>query len=156
MKKCQQWELYDAERDVPHGKWFASTDEAEAWISEIRETLWFRDNFPTVQRFELHPRSVNDGSVGTFIPLDGVVLAEMASEHLNNLIICHEVSHGLAAARYQSRSHDPWFARIYLELVWHMLGTETYEALRASFDQHGIDHDPGPESTHAMRKAIIL
>jgi hypothetical protein len=49
----------------------------------------------------------------------------------------------LASARFDSRSHDPWFARIYLELVYSCVGHETYQALKSAFDAYGVDHDVG-------------
>lgn len=157
MKRCQQFELYASEIGVPRGPRFDSAQEAEAWISEVRETRWFQDNFPNVRFFEFHARDRRRReSVGAFVPLDHTVLCELLPEHLNALDACHEAAHGLAEARYDSHAHDPWFARIYLELVYLMLGSSTYDTLREAFVRGGIDHDPGPECSHALRGAIAL
>lgn len=46
----------------------------------------------------------------------------------------------LAAARYGSKSHDPWFARTYLELVYGVMGSDAYLRLFEAFERAGVDH----------------
>lgn len=74
--------------------------------------------------------------------------------HDNELIVLHEVAHVLCDARYGSQSHDPWFARIYLELVCTAMGSEAYVSLWSAFKQLGVDcdtDDAGCAQTRCMR-----
>jgi putative metallohydrolase (TIGR04338 family) len=64
----------------------------------------------------------------------------MEPAHRCELVLGHEVAHVLAAARYGSHAHDPWFACTYLELVWSMMGPDAYLALQRSFQDAGIEH----------------
>lgn len=137
---CQQLELYAAESSAAQGRTL-QLRELQRYVDELREAPWWRRNFPRVLRVEAHVRDDSRrGSVGAWHEDKGAGLIEMAPDHLNELYVLHEVTHVLAAARYRSRSHDPWFARTYLEAVYTYLGSDAYEALRDAFDQGGVDH----------------
>lgn len=137
---CQQDELYAAEAGVPHGAHIAPAD-VQGWVDALRDLpLWDRQ-YPQVLRVEAHVRRTDrDGSCGGWFPDDGCGQIEMAPVHLNELILCHEVAHVLAAARYGSGAHDPWFARTYLELVGSAV-PHLFSDLYAAFVKAGIDHD---------------
>jgi hypothetical protein len=139
---CQQFELYTAEAEGEHGEWIPPSS-LQAFVDSLRETAWWERNFPQIIRVETHVRreDYQGGSVGYWKPHLGAGLVDMARCHLTELYICHEVAHVLADARYGSKSHDPWFARTYLELVYCTLGSDTYLALKAAFDRGGVDYD---------------
>jgi putative metallohydrolase (TIGR04338 family) len=152
--RCQQDALYASERSVSFGDAFKTARDAEKWVNRVRDTRWFRDNFPTVEDIEIVRVNRRAGSVGGF--KNGWVVCNMITAHLNQLFVCHEVAHGLVAARYGRNAHGPWFARVYLELVWFLMGPTAYLDLWRAFERDAIDHDPGSECTHAPRGAIIL
>ncbi len=138
---CQQFELYAAETTANLGRAIAP-GALQAWVDDLRDLPYWQRNFPEVLRVECHVRRTDrDGSVGGWFPDDGCGQIEMAPCHLTELYVLHEVSHVLASARYSSRSHDPWFARTYLELVFARLGSEAFGALCGAFNARGIDHD---------------
>lgn len=140
-QSCQQFELYAAEAAIDGGGTIAPAD-LQRWVDELRDLPWWERNFPQVLRVETHVRRSNrDGSVGGWHPEDGCGQIEMAPVHLTPLYVLHEVAHVLAAARYGSHSHDPWFARTYLELVSVRLGSGMYEELYRAFERGHIDHD---------------
>jgi putative metallohydrolase (TIGR04338 family) len=138
---CQQFELYAAEQTTTRGRTFVAPVDLQAWVDELRDLPYWQRNFPQVLRVETHVRRTDkDGSVGGWYPEDGCGVIEMAPCHLTELYVLHELSHVLADARYGSHAHDPWFARTYLELVYHRLGSETYQELARVFDARGIDY----------------
>lgn len=139
--QCQQNELYGAEAQVPKGRPITA-GELQSFVDGLRDSLWWEQNFDMVLRIEAGVRSTsNDGSVGGWSPASNAGAIEMAPAHLNELVICHEVAHVLAGARYGSKSHDPWFARTYLELVSTVMGSEAWQALHAAFTERGIEID---------------
>lgn len=138
MITCQQDELYAAEHTVPHGKVIQPGD-LQDWVDALRDLPWWDRNFPQVLRVECHVLTTNkNGSVGGWYPQDGCGVIEMAPVHLNEMIVCHEVCHVLAAAGYNSHAHDPWFARTYLELL-SQVRPDLYVNLYDAFTKGGID-----------------
>lgn len=140
---CQQFELYAAEGRVRTGARIAR-GELQEFVDQLRENPWWERNFPQVRRIETFvrgPRAAAKGSVGSWYPQQAAGLIEMAPVHLNELFIIHEVCHVLAAARYDSRAHDPWFARTYLEAVYSYMGPRAYAELLAAFTAADVDHD---------------
>lgn len=138
---CQQFELYAAEERVPRGPFFEREEDAQAWLDGLRETPWWPALFGDVKRVDVFFRKGGDGSVGGWHPERAAGQMEMAPPHRCHLFMLHELTHVLAAARYGSRSHDPWFARTYLELVYRVMGSDAYTALHDEFDAAGIEHD---------------
>jgi len=147
---CQQDSLYEAERRIefpgdgaPAWGHKMLLAEAQDFVDRMRDRYrrWEGD-FRHVLRVEVfeHPDG-QGGSVGGFDAVKGAGVCDMMSDHMRPLILCHEVAHVLADARFGSQSHDPWMARIYLELVYACMGAEDYGRLQRSFDQHGVDYD---------------
>jgi len=138
---CQQDELYAAETNaLPRTN--VSAEELQSWIDDLREMPYFERNFPNVLRIEAYnDHNRTTGSVGWFEKQHNCGIICMADCHMHEQILLHEVAHVLAAARYGSHSHDPWFARTYLELVYSRLGSEAYAALKDAFDRGCIDYD---------------
>jgi putative metallohydrolase (TIGR04338 family) len=139
-RTCQQFELYASEGTVPIGIEFETVDEAQNFVDAMRETAVWRRQYANVLRIEACWRDAGDSSVGAWYPDVAAGVVEMLPAHRNELTLCHEVAHVLASARYGSHSHDPWFARTYLELVHAMMGPDAYLALYEAFEAHGIDH----------------
>ncbi|MBU6232410.1 hypothetical protein KGP36_07290 [Patescibacteria group bacterium] len=141
MRTCQQDELYRAENRCNHGS-AVSIPELQNYLDSMRETSYWERNFPQVRRVVGHVRKGNSqGSVGSYDINGESGQIEMAPCHMYEMILCHEVAHVLAEARYGSHAHDPWFARTYLELVYSMMGPEAYADLKQSFDDRHIDCD---------------
>jgi putative metallohydrolase (TIGR04338 family) len=141
MTSCQQFELYAAEADVPRGWEFSNADRLQGWLDGLRDEPFWCRFYPQVLRVEVgYVRGTR--SVGAWIPADNAGRIEMAPGHRNELVVLHEIAHVLAAARYGSESHDPWFARVYLELVFFVMGYDTFDALHRAFEAGGIEHDP--------------
>ena len=155
--ECQQFELYAAEGTVGSDK--IAPADLQRWVDDLRDLDYWQRNFPQVLRVECHVRRSNkDGSVGGWYEADGCGVIEMAPIHLTEMYVLHELAHVLAAARYGSQAHDPWFARTYLELVSARLGPDVYVPLYDRFTACDIDHDtdnavPAGEPMPAGRRA---
>jgi putative metallohydrolase (TIGR04338 family) len=137
--ECQQFQLYAAEGSGAED--FITPGALQLYVDELRERPYWERNFPQVLRIEAFVDGRRKSSVGIWDSEKGCGLIDMAPEHLSEQLILHEVAHVLAEARYGSGSHDPWFARTYLELVYEVLGPDRYFDLAASFDAHNVDYN---------------
>ena len=142
MGRCQQYELYAAEGGVDLGRAFLSQEECQRWVDDLRENLWWDRFYPQVLHVEVVFTKSKSGSVGGYWHDHHSGKIEMGPTHQNELVVIHELSHVLADARYKSQGHCPWFARVYLELVYLIMGEKHYKELHYQFDAAGIEHDP--------------
>lgn len=139
-RSCQQSAVYAAENACRIGKVFRTTAAAQAFVDELTAQSWFDERWPNVRCIEVTVKTkVDRSSVGAWYADERIGHCDMLPHHLNERTLCHEVAHVLACARYGSRAHDPWFARIYLELVYHMMGSEAWCELRDALEAAGID-----------------
>lgn len=134
---CQQDELYAAEREVPRGREFSDAEEIQGYVDALREEPWWPE---PVRRVEVYDR-LGEESIGGWHPEKAAGLMELADCHYWELFVLHELAHVLAEERYGSRAHDPGFARTYFELVYRVMGSDTYHALFMAFEDHGVDHE---------------
>jgi putative metallohydrolase (TIGR04338 family) len=151
--RTQQSKLYAAEASVPTGRSFSSVTEIQAWVDGLRDTWWWQMWYPQVLRVEVtsRPARMND-SVGSWHPDMGAGQMEMMRVHWNQQVVVHELAHVLAAARYGSHSHDPYFARVYLELLALVGLTPMYAEMYEAFERAGIAHDVDDERLGQARR----
>jgi hypothetical protein len=138
MTFTQQDELYASERKADLGQEILPED-LQSYVDDLRNNPWVFRCFPMVLRIEAYALK-RDGSVGSFHKAKGAGKIEMSFSHLNERIVLHEVAHVLAAARYGSNAHCPWFARTYLELV-SLFAPSVYPSLLTAFQEDGIDFE---------------
>jgi hypothetical protein len=139
---CQQYGLYGAEERVPRGRAIRA-EELQSFVDNLRETTFWERTHADVMYIETSVRkSDGQGSCGAWDRERGCGVIEMAPCHLCELFVVHEVSHVLAAQRYGSHAHDPWFADTYLRLLT-SIAPDLYLPLFESFTRAGIDfrHD---------------
>ena len=147
--RCQQDELYASE--AAHGlrgRQFTSLDEIYEYVNALRDTWWWQRYYEGVLEVQVvgHQKG-NSGSVGSWFPDKNVAVISMHEEHWCEQYVLHELAHPLAAYRYHSQAHCPWFARVYLELVANVMGSEAYVALHNGFDADQIAHDIPADSS---------
>lgn len=141
MIRCQQDEIYAAEKHVPHGRTFRTEAQAQEWLDGLARTWWWEKFFWNgPSRTEVYWRPRGDSSVGSYHKDKDAGLLEMLPAHRNELIILHELSHVLASALNKSKAHDPFFARTYLTLVYLVMGIDAYLELKSAFDDHDINY----------------
>lgn len=140
--QCQQHELYAAERSTPSGKPFASLEDIQRFADDLRETWWWEQFYWMVSRVEVGPARRNgNASVGWYDSPKAAGRIEMLPVHWNEKYVLHELAHVLASARFESQAHDPYFARVYLELVYHVMGIDAWLELKTAFDAADINYD---------------
>lgn len=145
--RTQQYDLYASERGVQDGPVFASVADVQVWLDDLRDTWWWeRWLTDSVKRVEVGIGRPGPGVAGVGWyerpKLAGRMEFARGAE-LNERRLVHELSHVIASARRDSKSHDPWFARVYLELTYLIRGSDRYLELRQAFDAHGIDYEAG-------------
>lgn len=149
----QQYELYAAEREGTRGRQFATVKEMQAFVDALRDTWWWQRYYPKVLHVEVGRAPRNGrGSVGGWFAENNTGRMEMHPDHWCEQYVLHELAHVLAAYRYGSKAHCPWFARVYLELVYEVQGADAFVALHAAFDRHSIQHDI-PDDEHDILRA---
>lgn len=139
--RVQQFELYAAEHDgVPQGRTFNTEDELKAYVRELRESWWWPHFYWRVRDVHVFRLPGGNKSVGTFFEEDWTGQIEMAPVHCTQLFVAHELAHVIADALYDSKSHDPAFARTYATLVYLTMGSTPWLALEAAFLKHKIEY----------------
>jgi hypothetical protein len=141
----QQELVYTAETIAFGGRDYGeifTLGEIQEWIDAARDSWWWTRNYAKVLRIEVGPaRKGGPGSVGWFEPDKNAGRIELVPNHRNFHVIAHEVAHVMAEALFDSHSHDPYFAREYLKLVYFILGSEEYVKLFTAFNKHGVEFD---------------
>lgn len=140
----QQHALYASERRAPRGRQFDSQAEIQTWLNEeIVNSAWWQERYPKVKWVNCPTvkRSQRDGSVGTWYEDDWTGQIEMWEGHWNQLYLCHELAH-VVGSSVGAHGHDPAFARVYLELVYLIMGSGPFLELRNYFVEDGICFSP--------------
>jgi putative metallohydrolase (TIGR04338 family) len=141
-RSCQQSEVYAAESTCSTGRLYPRVEDAQAFIDDLLQQDWWGELFPEVTFVEVTVKVRSDtASVGAWFAETGGGHMDMLPVHLNQLILCHELAHVCAEAKFNSHAHDPWFARCYLELVYRSMGYEAWRELCFRFKELGVDHD---------------
>ena len=140
--RTQQYELYASEaRLTDLGESFADSDALQLFVNDLRETYWWDKRYPRVVHVEAEFLDRSD-SVGAWDDTCRQGRIEMSRRNHNNLqFVIHELAHVLAAAQKGSKSHDPKFARTYLELTSLIRGSDAFVTLKDAFDQDDIVYD---------------
>ena len=142
--KTQQLALYAAERRVvDKGRQIV---DVQAYVDQIVNQAWFGETYPMVPAIDVKLIPSGSGSVGGYDRAKRRGMMDMLPVHRVENYVLHELAHVLAEAKFESKSHDPFFARIYLELVFRLRGVNAWLDLKAEFDQDNICYDERTES----------
>lgn len=139
--RTQQFDLYRAERSVDLGRRFASYAEVRDYVIDLVNRPFWERYSPCLNIEVCQKTRRGNDSVGAWFPDSQYGYIEMNVNDLNENIVLHEISHCIAQAQFGSTSHDPYFAKTYLELVFLVRGVEPWTELKAAFDQAGIVYD---------------
>lgn len=136
----QQDELYAAEATVSVGTGFANLKEIQVWVDDLRDSWWWQKWYWMVERVEVGTSRRQNKSVCWFDRDKNAGRMEMGHKHRDQLSAVHELAHVLAAARHNSQSHDPIFARTYLELTYLIRGSDAWLELQYAFNRAELDY----------------
>lgn len=137
--RCQQDEVYAAERDVPTGTSFATARQAQHYVDGLCDSWWWeRFYWQGPARVEVYFSRRRDMSVNKYERAKDGALIELAVGMRDEKTVLHELAHILAEALFDSHAHDPYFARTYAVLVYCVLGSDAWLALQRGYDRCGV------------------
>jgi putative metallohydrolase (TIGR04338 family) len=129
--------VYAAENTLDPGLAYDSVVQVQEYLDSLCATDWWTRRFPNVVRVEaVRIRSRCLEAVGRSEPERNSGVVGITTGGQRELTVLHEVAH--VVCRPDAR-HGPAWARTYLELVYRVLGTETWAALRDAFLNRGVD-----------------
>lgn len=143
----QQDDLYRVERDLSYSRRnaFTNIQQVQDFVDGLRETWWWERWISGVLRVEVgHARrNASFAGVGWFDKEAKAGRLEFRPDvPLTRRLVVHELSHVIAAWRVgKPAHHSPWFARVYYELTYLILGASYAAELAQSFKTHGVDYD---------------
>lgn len=145
MPCCQQDELYAAELGLDDGPCFESLHAAQVFVDGLRDTDWWIKWLNEIERVEVGPArsGAKFAGVGWYEREKQCGRMEFTTCRPSLRLIVHELAHVVASCRRMSESHDPWMARIYLELTYLIMGSAAYKELEFGYLAQGIDYDAG-------------
>lgn len=143
-------------RDSQKKKLYASEDKVDAKTPDLESMLYvklFADKVVGSAYYRKHyghmTVDVRDGrrrrSACASGGYNGHGIIRMPRWSRSKMIVLHELSHLAVAYNHKDVGvtwHGREFARIYLDLVRHVLGDAKAEELKASFKAHGVKYKP--------------
>jgi putative metallohydrolase (TIGR04338 family) len=141
MRDNQRQRVYDAERATP--MWDKDRiDDIHAltkYVTKICKSAWFRRRFPTMGIVRVKDGRRCRKATG------GWGTINMPRWSRTKIIVLHELSHAVqnAASPEPQAWHGREFCKIYLAFVKKWIGREAYDALKASFKEHGVKYVTG-------------
>lgn len=156
MKRCQQYELYAAERGVDHGARFGSLDEIGRWVNQLRDEWWWQRFFRGVDVIEVTDTVDLTASVGGLHDGGRTAVLNMLRVHWNEHDVLHELAHPLSESRFDSTSHDPFFARTLLDLTFLVRGYDAWDELQDVFRHANIEVDVTDEAAAHRNRMLGL
>jgi hypothetical protein len=136
----QQADVYAAERTLSWPAWLGTIDDARLFLMNATETEWWSEcvgDAVTLLEIELSNAAATSSARGHTDEQFGVITFSV--HQLTDKTAVHELAHVLADVLHGSESHDPWWARVYLELVSLMVGSQQYRELELAFFAHSIE-----------------
>ena len=139
--KTQQHQLYASEDTIDLGPELTLA-EIQQLVDRLRDTWWWERTCSNVLRVRVqHHGRMKMLGVGGYEESEHTGYLTFSGRTVREQYVVHELAHVLARARFRSTAHDPWFARIYVELTFLVRGAEAYSALAEAFRRDGIDFD---------------
>jgi hypothetical protein len=137
--KTQQKALYAAQENVMRGRQFTRVDEIQTFVDELRDTYWWQYRYARILRVEVIFRP-SGRSLGSYEADKNAGLIELSPQGRCLRTVAHELAHVVAEALYDSKSHDPWFAREYGVLTYHLLGSNAWLTLQRGYEIHHVNY----------------
>lgn len=137
-RDTQRQKVYDAENKVTVGTKFETLEECEVFLAKVCQSKYLVKKYGWMGRNKLTEKSERRiplprlirGRAGTRAWASSLNTITLPEWCWNERIILHELAHLLNSS---VRMHDWKFCEIYLDLVRHIMGKETHDALKASF-----------------------
>lgn len=133
----QRSRLYKAEGVIStQGQRFTTVEEMQAYVDKLTASAWWKRRFFR-RRIHVRPGLGHRRATGSSF---GVV--QMPVWARCEAVLLHEVAHvvTLDAQGMSAPYHGREFARVFLDLVRHQLGEESWRVLRDSFKVNRVKH----------------
>lgn len=142
-RDSQRAKVYAAERSAFHSfevaalskPEFKSLEDCRQFLHAVRRSAWYQRRYPGYPPIELRPgKGARNAFARSEAWSDSITLPLWARQRW---VILHELSHVLQKDRSES-AHGWQFCARYLELVYHELGEEAGDKLKAEFKSRGV------------------
>jgi putative metallohydrolase (TIGR04338 family) len=137
-RDSQRSKCYEAEEKVSRGDVYTSLAQIKQYLARIFATQWLKKRYPEAMRFEVrdgrsHRRAKGSGR-------DNTCFLNLPRDFRYQLIILHELAHGLCQLRYGRTvaGHGREFCAIYYSLVVRFMGRDAGAALAAAFREQRV------------------
>lgn len=128
---------------------FSSIEEVQRFVDKLTASAWIR------KRYGLHKIVVkNTGGTWARGGLSGCIRLPFRNKWSHNImVILHELSHCIGK-RGIGACHGRFFARSFLELVGHVLGSGARKILKEEFKNHRVKYTPRKQFSPEAQKAL--
>ena len=133
-RDSQRSRVYKAEKEIPHGRVFNSVKEIQDFCDRMTSSKWWQATYPNILKI-----NVGDGrrrSSASGVRSGNTIKIAMPKFSRNELIVIHEVVHGLKKAG--EAWHGKEYCGEYLKVVRHFMGVASSKALLDAFDRNGV------------------
>ena len=141
-RDSQRSKVYAAERAIPQGRELASIPEIEKYIKRKMKLKGFKKRWPGIHGLRVMDGRGRRSACGW--GQHGVCFIKIPRWYRNEIIVLHELAHGILWNEDRYNEHPPhgWrFARTMLDLVRYYMGQEAAAALRKSFVKHRVKYN---------------
>lgn len=138
-RDSQRSKVYRAEgASKVKGKFLGTIPEIEAYLERVFSHEWFRRHFPHARRFTVKDGRGRRAAGGSGYGFRAVITMPKWSRF--ETIILHELAHGLTELEWgRGTAWHGWeFCETFLKLVYHYMGREAGDKLKASFKEHRV------------------
>ena len=129
--------VYAAEATLDPGRAFGAISQVQRYLDALCASDWWGERFPGVVRIEavgIRSRCVE--AVGRPEPERNTGTIGITPDGRKELTTLHEVAHVVCRP---DAGHGPEWVRTYLEIVYRLMGTEPWLALRDALVSRGIN-----------------
>jgi putative metallohydrolase (TIGR04338 family) len=132
--------LYEAENSVfsfrDPRNYLGTVPAVEKFLDHVVSSAWFLDRWPVMEGVEVQLHD-GRGSQSAWASPNVISLPRWARR---KLVVLHELAHVVTWTCYGAckPAHGRTFARVYLMLVWRVLGQEAARELHWAFRRHGV------------------
>lgn len=144
MRDSQRKRLYDAERATTMWNvgFVSDIHLLREYVKKITASKWFAKHYPYYHNIGIE---VKDGRCCRFArgSTRGYIIMPRWSRF--QLVILHEIAH--VVTHCSVAFHGREFAKVFLNLVKHFMGTAAYVELKASFKKHRVKYSAPRKTT---------
>lgn len=137
VRDFQRSKVYRSERKIEKGKVFPELKDVQKYCDRLLKSIWWKKNFPKVSEILVDDGRGRNSACG-WRACSYRIRIKVPRSMRNQLIILHEISHGLATDK-----HGEDFCGVYIQLVRRFMSVQIAKSLQDSFDLNGVLYTEG-------------